>query len=91
MIQDAGRPLGSSNRKPAAKATKDNDRLGVYASLLKNEVLGYQIEDCKDVTPEKKLTPNRKLFNVSYNPNRGQGIASSKSKISVISKISNGL
>lgn len=36
----------------------------MYSCLLKNEVLGYQFEDYKDVT-EKKLTPNRKLFHVS--------------------------
>jgi cell division cycle 20-like protein 1 (cofactor of APC complex) len=35
----------------------------VYSSLLKNEVLGYQYEDNKEINPsEKKLSPNRKLF-----------------------------
>lgn len=52
-------------KKPRETNENSKDGSAVYSCLLKNEVLGYQYEDYKDVTPEKKLTTNRKLFHVS--------------------------
>lgn len=67
MIKDSGRPLAPFNKPGRASSEAGgSERTGLYASLLKNEVLGYQIEDCKDITPDKRVTPNRKLFNVRY-------------------------
>ncbi len=55
--------MGSFN-KPGSNDVEGNEKSNLYSSLLKNELLGYEIEDMKDVTPEKR-TPNRALFNVS--------------------------
>ncbi|OXA43894.1 fizzy-related protein homolog [Folsomia candida] len=59
-VTEPGRPLGPF-KKPRESNENSKDGSAVYSCLLKNEVLGYQFEDYKDVT-EKKLTPNRKLF-----------------------------
>jgi hypothetical protein len=64
LLQEPGRPLGPSFKKPRETNENSKDGSAVYSCLLKNEVLGYQYEDYKDISSEKKLTPNRKLFHV---------------------------
>lgn len=51
-----------------SRENNENSKDGslVYSCLLKNEVLGYQYEDNKDIhSADRKLTPSRRLFHVS--------------------------
>ncbi|ODM99931.1 Fizzy-related protein [Orchesella cincta] len=59
---DGGRPTTPYKK---ARETSENNKDGsvVYSCLLKNEVLGYQYEDNKDISStEKKSNASRKLF-----------------------------
>lgn len=63
-LQEGGRPTTPYKK---ARETSENSKDGsvVYSCLLKNEVLGYQFEDNKDITStEKKSSASRKLFHV---------------------------
>jgi len=78
MIQDKS-PLSKKTGREAGEGAKDCS-LSIYSSLLKNEILGAQIEDFKEGSEEGRrqamcpLTPgsqeavNRNLF--SYRPKR---------------------
>jgi len=76
MIQDKNQVAKKTGRE-ASEGAKDYS-LSIYSSLLKNEILGTQIEDFKEATDERRamtaLTPgsaeatSRNLF--SYRPKR---------------------
>ncbi|OXA37617.1 fizzy-related protein homolog [Folsomia candida] len=57
------RSLGPRNENLSENNATENDRPRIYASLLKNEVLGDQIDDCGVLTPQSRVTPSRRLFN----------------------------
>lgn len=70
MIQDKNQGAKKSGRE-ATEGAKDYS-LSIYSSLLKNEILGAQIEDFKEDSEERRtmapLTEGRNLF--SYRPKR---------------------
>lgn len=70
MIQDKNLSAKKSGRE-ATEGAKDYS-LSIYSSLLKNEILGAQIEDFKETSDERRamapLPEGRNLF--SYRPKR---------------------
>merc|ERR1711936_1279746 len=70
MIQDKNQVAKKTGRE-ASEGSKDYS-LSIYSSLLKNEILGSQIEDFKEASEERRamapLPEGRNLF--SYRPKR---------------------